>query len=102
MTNALAVVQYHMTTSQSAAMLVRRTRSIIGRIVASVKSKAGCVGRVSTELIVSATSFSRVHVWAVAPCRIPMAAGGPSHSPLAPGIEFESNAEVARLLGRLY
>jgi hypothetical protein len=91
-----------MTPYQSSAILARRLQAIVSRIVASAKSKAGCQCRVSTELIASATGFPRVHVWAIAPCRIHMAAGGPSDSPLARGIESESNAEIARLLGPLY
>jgi hypothetical protein len=101
-TIALAAVEYYMTPSQSSASLARRFQAIVSRIVARVKSKTGCQCRVSTELIASATGYPRAHVWAIAPCRIHMAASGPADSKLAREIESESNAEIARLLGPLY
>ena len=102
MTNTLAAVQYYMTPSQSVTSLARRLQSSVNRIVASVKSKTGCQCRVSTELIASATGYPRAHVWAISPCRMHMAARGPSDSKLAREIESESNAEIARVLGPLY
>jgi hypothetical protein len=91
-----------MTPSESSAILGRRVQAIVSRIVASVKSKTGCRCRVSTELIASASGYPSVHVWAIAPCRIHMAASGPADSKLAQEIESESNAKIARLFGPLY
>src|SRR5687768_12415629 len=56
----------------------RRLEAIVSRIVAKL-TKAGCHYRVSTELVTPVSGLRRVHVWAIAPCRIHMAAKGRGH-----------------------
>src|SRR5687767_4031481 len=91
-------VQWHMRHSRPSALLVRRRlEGIVSRVVAEVKSRIGCQCRVSTEFITTTSGDSRVQVWAIAPCRIHMAAGLPSESSLAREIELESNAQIARM-----
>lgn len=88
----------HMTHATASPLAPGQVEAIVRRAVANVKARKGCQCRVSTEVLMNSSGESRLHVWAIVPCRIHMAdASPPAESSMAREIEAAANIGIARV-----